>query len=69
MEKEFKFKVSLIPLIILGVLFRIILESRVGFLKHYVYFNTPLMDLRQLFEAINNYKITGSYFIDHNAIN
>ena len=52
-----------------GIICRIILESRVGFLKHYVYFNTPLTDLRNLFEVFNNQKLTGTYFQDHNAIN
>ena len=56
--------------IALGLRLRILLETRLGFLKHYTYFNTPLIDIRQLFESISNYRITGtSYFIDENAIN
>lgn len=48
---------------------RVILERRLGFLKHYPYFNTPLIDIRQLLEAINNFKVSGTYFLDKNAIN
>lgn len=67
------FKPSLIIAILAGLLVKIFLEPRIGFLKQYVYFNTPLMDLRTLFEAINNYKISANskvqeYFLDHNAI-
>ena len=48
---------------------KLVLERRLGFLKHYPYFNTPLIDLRQLLEAISNHKLTGAYFIDENALN
>lgn len=47
---------SMIPYILLSMAIKIfILEPRVSFLKHYPYFNTPLIDLRQVFEAISNY--------------
>lgn len=59
----------LFVLILIGFVVRVILERRLTFLKHYPYFNTPLIDLRQLLEAINNYKISGTYFLDQNAIN
>lgn len=45
----------MIPMIILGLAVRLVLETRVGFLKHYPYFNTPLIDLRSLFEVLNNH--------------
>jgi hypothetical protein len=48
---------------------RVVLERRLAFLKHYPYFNTPLIDIRQLLEAINNFKVSGTYFLDKNAIN
>ena len=47
----------------------LILEPRVGFLRHYPYFNTPLIDMRQVLEAIQNFKISGTYFLDLNAVN
>ena len=55
--------------IALSFVIKLVLERRLGFLKHYPYFNTPLIDLRQLLEAISNHKLTGAYFIDENAIN
>jgi GPI transamidase subunit PIG-U len=57
--------------IFIGFVIRIVLEQRLSFLKHYPYFNTPLIDLRQLLEAFNNYRVSGGteYFLDHNAIN
>ena len=75
MEITHSFKPSLLLPIVLGLLLKVFLESRIGFLKQYVYFNTPLMDMRTLFEAISNYRISGNvegqkqeYFLDHNAI-
>jgi hypothetical protein len=57
--------------IFIGLVIRIVLEQRLSFLKHYPYFNTPLIDLRQLLEAFNNYRVSGGteYFLDQNAIN
>jgi hypothetical protein len=55
--------------LIIGLIIRVILERRLAFLKHYPYFNTPLIDIRQLLEAINNFKVSGTYFLDNNAIN
>ena len=61
---------GLVPLIVLSVVLKaLVLEPRVGFLRHYPYFNTPLIDMRQVLEAITNFKISGTYFLDPNAIN
>lgn len=70
---------AILPYTLVGLAVRVILEPRVGFLKHYPYFNTPLIDIRQLFETFNNYELTKAnefsvpsrtpYFIDKNAIN
>ena len=60
---------TLIPLMALGFALRLLLENYSDKLTHYVYFNTPLIDLRQLFECFNNFKMSGRYFLDLNSIN
>ncbi len=69
MENKSNQSYLLILCLVIGFIMRVILERRLGFLKHYPYFNTPLIDIRQLLEAINNFKVSGTYFLDKNAIN
>lgn len=69
MEAKTSSNYTTLAMILVGLAVRVALESRVGFLKHYPYFSTPLTDVRQLFEAISNFELSGEYFLDHNAIN
>ena len=69
MENKSNQSYLLVLCLVIGFIMRVILERRLGFLKHYPYFNTPLIDIRQLLEAINNFKVSGTYFLDKNAIN
>ncbi len=69
MEKKHSTSSLVIFCIVIGLIIRMVLERRLSFLKHYPYFNTPLIDIRQLLESINNFKVSGHYFMDLNSIN
>ena len=60
---------TLLPLLAVGLVLRLLLENYSDKLTHYVYFNTPLIDKRILFECFNNFKMSGQYFLDVNSIN
>eukprot|EP00347_Sterkiella_histriomuscorum_P001450 403371991 len=60
---------KLFVILLFGVIVRQALYTRVEPIKRFVFFNTPLIDIRQLKDCFTNYKISGSYILDQNSIN
>ncbi|CDW83503.1 phospholipase carboxylesterase family protein [Stylonychia lemnae] len=56
-------------LIAIGFIIRQLLFERIDSLKRYVYFRTPLNDIRQLRDCFVNNELSGTYFLDKNSIN